>query len=553
MERRRRWKPLGWSFAPHRLVGDLYGGVTAAIVALPLALAFGVASGLGAQAGVYGAILAGFFASLFGGTRSQITGPTGPMTVLMALVVTRHAGQPAEALTVVMMAGAFQVLFGTLGLGKYVTYMPYKVISGFMSGIGVLIIALQLAPLTGYDQPVSNAVEAVSALPAMINTMQPHALVVGLLSFSVAMFWPRPLRRFFPSPLAGLLAGSAVGVFIWTDVAIIGAIPQSLPHPVIPQWNPELLGAMLKSALALALLGSIDSLLTSLVADNMTDEQHDANRELVGQGIGNSIAGLFGGIPGAGATVRTVVNIGAGGRTPVSGMIHAMLLFGMLVGLAPLAQHIPLAALAGLLLKVGIDIIDWDYLRRMRGAPKEAMAVMLVVLFATVFIDLITAVAAGLIMTSLISARAMSEAQLEKLHLVSSDDAASHLDAEERALLREADKKVLVLHMSGPFSFGSATAMIRRLATSGTDYQSLILDFSDVSLVDASIAMAIRQIVDRALGSNKSVHIVLGPERTQRLLDQMRALVRVPTSQRHADRKSAIEAAIRTQSAGTNS
>ena len=294
------------------LRGDVAGGLTAAVVALPLALAFGIASGAGALAGLYGAVVLGFFAAIFGGTPAQISGPTGPMTVLMAAVIVQHSENPAIAFTVAIMAGGFQVLMGGLGIGRYMLLMPTPVVSGFMSGVGCIIIILQLGPLLGQDA-LSNATEAVVALPVMIQDAKLGALLVGLISLATISLTPRSVARFVPSPLLALLLGTASALALSTEIPTIGEIPAGLPSLVVPAIDAGEFRHMVGSAFALALLGMIDSLLTSLVADTMTQTYHKPDRELVGQGLGNMLAGLFGGIPGAGATMRTVVNIRAGG------------------------------------------------------------------------------------------------------------------------------------------------------------------------------------------------------------------------------------------------
>lgn len=306
----------------HNLRGDLYGGVTAAVVALPLALAFGVASGAGPVAGIYGAIFVGFFAALFGGTPSQISGPTGPMTVVMAAVVTQYAHEPALAFTVVMLAGLLQIAFGVARLGRYINLMPYPVLSGFMTGIGCIIIILQLGPLFGHFNPPGGPLTALGALPSVVLSPQAHAFAVGLAALAVCILLPTKIARLVPPALVALTVGIGLSLTLFGDAPILGDIPTGLPKPQLPTLGLAALLGMIKSAFIIALLGSIDSLLTSLIADNIIRTQHDSDRELIGQGIGNTIAGLMGAIPGAGATMRTVVNVRAGGRTPISGMVH---------------------------------------------------------------------------------------------------------------------------------------------------------------------------------------------------------------------------------------
>ena len=349
--------------------GDIYGGLTAAVVALPLALAFGVASGAGPIAGLYGAIFVGLFAALFSGTPAQVSGPTGPMTVVMAGVFTQFGHEPAMAFTVVMLAGLLQILFGVLKLGRYINLMPFPVISGFMSGIGVIIIILQLAPLVGHTAPVGGILIALVHVPQAYSSPAIEATAIGLLALFIVFAWPARLGRIVPPPLVALVIGTLAAMFALPGAPVLGEIPTGLPQPILPLFDLASVPLMLRAALILAVLGTIDSLLTSLVADNVTQSHHKSNRELIGQGIGNAIAGVFGAIPGAGATMRTVVSVRAGGRTPISGALHALVLLAIVLGLGGFAERIPHAVLAGILIKVGLDIIDWGYLQRVRRAP----------------------------------------------------------------------------------------------------------------------------------------------------------------------------------------
>ena len=530
----------GFSLA--NLKGDIYGGITAAVVALPLALAFGVASGAGAIAGLYGAILVGFFAALFGGTPSQVSGPTAPMTVVMTGVVMQYAGHPAEAFTVVMTGGLLQIVFGWLKLGRYVTYVPFSVISGFMSGIGCIIIVLQLLPLFGFTGSSGGVIGALAKLPNVVSHPVFEALIVGLLALAIMLFMPGRLRRLILPPLAALVISTLIGIFVLSGAPVIGEIPRGLPDLQIPAIELERFPGMVQAALVLAVLGSIDSLLTSLIADNVTRTQHKSNRKLIGQGIGNVIAGLLGGIPGAGATMRTVVNVRAGGRTPISGALHSLVLLALVLGLAPLAEGIPLAVLAGTLLKVGWDIVDWDFLRRVRRAPRSEVIVMLTVLALTVFVDLVTAVGVGIIMASLVSASRLSEVQLSQLKFVSSHNLGdTPLTPEERDIFERAGNRLLLLHLSGPFSFCSARDMIRRMSVQGAGYDIVLLDMSDVSMIDTSIAMAINELVEQARHDGRDV-VVAGDGEGQvaRDLSNLKVLDRVPKENRFNPRLAAM-------------
>jgi SulP family sulfate permease len=525
--------------------GDVFGGLTAAVVALPLALAFGVASGAGAIAGLYGAIAVGLFAALFGGTPAQVSGPTAPMTIVMVTVLTQFTHNPALAFTVVMMAGALQIIFGMLKLGQYVTFISYPVISGFMSGIGCIIIILQLAPLFGHPVSQEGVFSALENLPNVFSAPSIDALSVGLLTLFIAVFLPKQWRKWMPPYLVALLVGTLVTILLFPKIPTIGNIQSGLPEFYLPVIEPTAIPKMLQAALLLAVLGSIDSLLTSVIADQITRSQHDSNQELIGQGIGNLVAGLVGGIPGAGATMRTFVNVHAGGQTPLSGVTHALVLLALVLGFAPLAESIPLAVLAGILLKVGWNIIDWDYLRRLRRARRAGMSIMLTVLLLTVLVDLMTAVGVGIIMASLISARRLSEYQLAHISLISSDTDEEALSVEEKSILKQADGKLLLLHLSGAFSFASANSIFNRLSTIGDTFQVVVIDFSSVKIIDTSVGMAIDRILHRAKENMQQVFISgLGGD-TVRELMQMRALEIVPESHIHRKRIDALCHAIR--------
>jgi len=526
------------------LRGDLFGGLTAAVVALPLALAFGVASGAGPMAGLYGAILVGFFAALFGGTPAQISGPTGPMTVVMAVVVTRYAHDPALAFTVVMMGGLFQILFGALRLGSYIFLVPFPVVSGFMTGIGCIIIILQAAPLLGHDLPPGGTIGSLGALPDMLGAARWEAVAVGLLSLAIVYLTPARIGRVLPTPLIALVVGTAVVWTVLPGAPVLGDIPTGLPDPQLPTLAWRFLPQMIGSALILALLGSIDSLLTSLIADSVTRTHHEPDRELVGQGIGNFLAGLFGAIPGAGATMRTVVNVRAGGATPISGMLHAVVLLAVVLGLGPLAGHIPHAVLAGILVKVGVDIIDWSYLRRMPRAPRPGLVLMFLVLGLTVFVDLIFAVGAGIAAASLLFVKRMSDLQLESIRTASGGFGTVPLTAEEDAVLASHAGEIMLYHFSGPLSFGAAKGIARRVVVSDA-YRVLVLDLSDVTFVDTSASLALDDTIRTARDRGLEVFVVGMRAPVRRVLHRLGVLDAVPAGRRYASRIKALNSAVR--------
>jgi SulP family sulfate permease len=479
------------------LRGDIFGGVTTAVVALPLALAFGVTSGLGPIAGLYGAIAVGFFAAIFGGTRTQISGPTGPMTVVMAAIVAQHADKIETAFAIVFLGGAMQILFGALRVGRYVSYTPYSVISGFMSGVGVIIILIQTLPFVGLMSAPGGPLGAIRMWPEALTRFSLDALLIASASLAVMIFWPRPFRRYLPPALAALAVGTALSLTLLTGAPVIGEVPTGLPEIRLPSIGLGDLTGIIQPAFVLALLGTIDSLLTSLVADSITRTHHNSNRELIGQGIGNMVAGLIGAVPGAGATMRTVINVRSGGTSPISGALHAIILLALVLGLGPLTGVIPHAALAGILMKVGWDIIDWGYLKRIRWAPRDKLLVMFVTLILTVFVDLITAVAVGLILAGFVTANWMEREELKGVTMLALSDEES-LDETERAALQKLAGSVLLVTLRGRFSYASARELTKRIGPLATRYEAIILDLTGAAHVDTSAAMAIDELIQSA-------------------------------------------------------
>ena len=484
--------------------GDVFGGLTAGIVALPLALAFGEASGAGPIAGIWGAIFVGFFASLFGGTGSNVSGPTGPMVVVFAGIFATLSGNPALVFAAVVLAGVLQVLLGIFKMGQYIRLVPYPVVSGFMSGIGCIIIALQLSRLFGHEPDGGGTIPALTAIPEAVMDPNVNALIIGALTLVVIFTWPKSLGKIIPPPLAALVIGTVSSLFL-AGAPILGDIPTGFPSIVIPEFTADTFAIVLEAAILLAVLGAIDSLLTSLVADNMTRTRHDSDKELIGQGIGNTVAGLFGAIPGAGATMRTVVNIRTGGQTKLSGMLHAFVLLLVVVSLSPLASQIPHAVLAGILIKVGYDIIDIGYLKRAHKGPRLDLILMALVLILTVFVDLITAVAAGVVLAALAFVKQLADEQLKQFGGTS--DTASSSTPEELELLTKAKGQVTVFDFGGPLSFGAAADLGHQVRERTKNKSSaIILDFSKVPFIDVSASRAVETIITDATAVGKTVY-----------------------------------------------
>ena len=515
------------------LRGDILGGITAAVVGLPVALAFGLAAGLGPAAGIYGAIAVGFFAAAFGGTRALISGPTGSMTVAVAVIVTAHADNLAEAFTIVIMAGLIQMLFGLLRIGRYVTYTPYSVISGFMTGVGVIIILVQTLPFLGAPVAPGGPIATLRNFPEVVEHFEGSALLIAATTLAVAVFWPKRYDRYLPSTLVALGVGTLLGVFWLTDAPAIGTVPTALPSLQLPDTSPSVLVRAVQPALVIALVGSVDTLLTALVGDSMTRTRHDPSRELLAQGLGNVVTGFIRGLPGSGATPSTVANIRAGGATLVSGVVAVAILLAMVLAFGEYVATIPNAVLAGILVKVALDTIDWRFVTRMHRVQREHLAVMLLTLGLTVFLDLVAAVAVGMIAAAVTSARQFERLELDSVVSVPLlDDTFFRTEGEDAAGdPDEADPyaaRVGLVALKGTFTVASSSKLTDTIGEDIREHDVVILDFSDTVYVDDSAALVVEQLVETAIAQDTHC-IVLGltgtPAYTLRSLD---VLKRVP-------------------------
>ncbi len=486
--------------------GDIFGGVTAAVIALPLALAFGVASGAGAIAGLYGAIILGFFASLFGGTDTQISGPTGPMTVVTASTIVYFSGNIDAVMMVVLLAGLFQVLFGLLKLGQFVKYIPYPVISGFMSGIGVIIIILEINPFLG-SNGFGSVMKTLFHISETFANIDISAFGLAILALTIMTFTPKKIAKLIPSPLLALIITTFISITLQFNIETVGEIPIELPNFRFPQidWTDlHQLEHIFFFALTLALLGVIDTLLTSLVADSVSKTKHKSNKELIGQGIGNCLTAFVGGLAGAGATMRTVINIKSGGRTRLSGMIHAVTLLLIILFFSQIAAQIPLSVLAGILVKVGVDIIDYKFLKVINKAPKMDMLIMLVVFGFTVFVNLIIAVGVGIVLASVLTVYRVTKAaeiDIKEHH---------HKD------ISISNEKVRVININGAFFFGSASIFEERVSTI-LDVDSLIINCLNVPYMDVSAVFILHEMILKMQDNNIKVALILKPKHIQKI------------------------------------
>lgn len=514
--------------------GDFTGGLVAGVVALPLALAFGVQSGMGATAGLYGAIAVGIFAALFGGTETQASGPTGPMTVVSAALVAaaiQMNGNLDNAMNIILLTfllgGLFQVIFGFLNIASYVKYFPYPVISGFMSGVGLIIIILQIFPFVGLDSAKST-LSVIQDLPRLFAEANFSALALGAITIAIYFLFPK-ITKSIPSPLAALIVATLIAYFTKMDVPLIGEIPAGLPAfqlGGIFNVDSSTYALILEYALVLAVLGSIDSLLTSVIADNMTKTKHNSNRELIGQGIGNMLAAAIGGIPGAGATKGTVVNINAGGRTRLSGIIHGVFLLTVLLGLGKLAAHIPLCVLAGLLIPIGFKIVDFKGLKHLTKVPRPDAVVLVLVLLITTFGSLIHAVGIGIALACLLFMKQsgdISEKGLEVGKIADLDDAKPWQD--EKEFYEKYKDKIIIKHLYGPLFFGFTSYFKDQIQALPDDIEAVILRMDRVPYIDQSGLYTLEEIIFDLRAQNVEV-ILVGLQEQPR--DMLKAIDIIP-------------------------
>ncbi len=479
--------------------GDLLGGITAGVIALPLAIAFGVSSGLGAAAGIYGSIIVGMLASIFGGTPTQITGPTGPLTVVIASVIALHSNNPNLIFAAIFLSGLFQIVLGIFKVGKLVNFIPYPVISGFMSGIGAIIILLQINPFLGLEfsgTPVEGLLHALKSL----GNSDINSIIIAVLTLAIVFFTPKKIAKIIPPPLVALILGTLAAIVFNFDVKTIGEIPSGFPAFTFPSFKLSEIEIIIPIALTLAVVGSIDTLLTSLVADSLTKTKHKSDKELIGQGIGNMTGALFGGLVSCGAMMRTAVNIKSGGRTKLSGIIHSFFLILAIIFLAPAVSKIPLAVLAGILIKVGIGIIDYKFLRLLKAAPRNDLLVMLLVFLITIFDDLILAVGVGVILSSILFAA--NVARQTDIKVVGLSDY-----ADENYIDEDLKNHTMIMHIDGTLFFGSASLIAARI-DDVLDNKTVIIDCSNIKSMDISAVFALEDLVLTLKGKNVRVIII---------------------------------------------
>jgi len=500
---------------------EVFGGLTSAMVMLPLALAYGVASGLGPLAGLYGAIALGLLAAIVGGTRTMISGPTAPMVVATTTIIANHADNLAEVFTITMLAGLIQLLLGSARVGRFIAYAPYSVVSGFMTGIGVIVIVLQTRPLFGLEVEGAGVLATIRSWPADVSNVEWQAFGLAAVALVVIVLWPGPLRAFVPSLFAALVIGTAVSVLWLGDTPTIGAVPTGMPDLQTPQFS---LGSLLRAAqpaATIALIGSIDTLLTARIAESMSRQLHNPHRDLLGQGIGHIATGLFGGLAG-GATVCTVANIRVGARTRASGVICALALLAMVAGLGEHVRWVPHAVLAAVLMRVGFDFIDWHYLRRLHRIQREHLLIMGITLVLTVLLDLVTAVTLGFVTAALAGMRQYERLEMDR---ILSTPVLDHviLDNGEAGFAA----RTCLVALRGSFTVASSQRLVRTIGADIADHEVVIVDITRADYFDDSAALMIEYLLETAEEQGAEMIVVAHDGKPLDTLNSLGALDRV--------------------------
>jgi SulP family sulfate permease len=447
-----------------------------------------------------------------------------------------------------MLAGLFQIIFGVFKLGKYITLMPYSVISGFMSGIGVILIILQIAPFLGHPAPKGGVLGTVAAIPQLLATAKPPEVILGALTLAIIFFMPKKLKRLVPPQLVALIVGTIISLTIFGNVDIrrigdLGEIPMGLPQFQLPTFTLGQITTMFVDGVMLGMLGCIDTLLTAVIADSLTRTEHKSDKELIGQGIGNIVSGICGGLPGAGATMGTVVNIQTGATSALSGITRALILLVVVLGAARYTQPIPMAVLAGIALKVGVDILDWSFLKRSHKVSLKGSLIMYGVLLLTVFVDLIVAVGVGVFIANILTIERLSSLQSQEVKLISDTDDDARLSDEEKQLLDKGAGRVLLFYLSGPMIFGLSKAIARE-HNAMKEADTLVIDLSDVPHLGVTASLAIENAIRDAYDKGLQIYVVGASTKIQTRLERLGLFELIKPEHVLANRTEALRQAV---------
>lgn len=494
--------------------GDILGGLNAAIITLPQALAFGVATGFGASAGIWGAIILSFIAGILGTKIPMISGVTGPVAIVVASIMHALNKDLGAVVFIVFLAGVIQILLSLTKLPEVVKYVPYPVISGFMNGVGVIIIIMQLNPLLGIA-PCSNTIESIETVCKSVSSLNIEAFAIGALTLLIVFLFPKKWNKYVPSQILALIICTFVSIKTGLHVSKISEISVSMPAITMPQTNLHDLITYFHYAITLAVILSSESLLTGLVCTSITKVQLPPKRLLSAQGIGNICCALTGTLPGSAATMRTVAALRTGASTKLAAVVTSFVLVLLIYKFSGFVAEIPLAVLAGILIKIGYDIIDTKFLKVIKLAPKDDLYVLILVFLLTVFYNLIVAVGAGITLAALLYAKkAADKAKLANKEVYDKD-----IMKLEKVLEKDYRHKIRVVHINGAFFFGSATQLISQFdELLGTRYLILVYDSDD--LLDISAVFALEDIVLRLKSQHIKILLVINNEEVHKQLQQ---------------------------------
>ena len=520
-------KDRGKRYSRETFQADALSGITILVTSVPVGIGLGIASGMGAVAGLWCIVIVGFVAALFGGTKALMSGPSAALAVAVSVILAGGATSLGEVAIIVILAGAFQILFGVLRAGRFVGYIPHVVLQGFISGVGILLCLSQVPTVLGTGVPAGGAVAMVSALPAAVRELDPDSVTIAAVALAFLVFWPRSLERWAPSFVVALVGASILGAFWFDRAAVLGPLPSGLPDVHLEVPSIEFVLGAIEPALLLALIGSIYTLILALTADSITGAQHDPNRELIAQGLGNMTAGVLGAMPGA-ANPDTLIHLRAGGRTVVAAFVRTGGLLALLLALGHLTASIPVAAFAAILIKVGWSIVDWRLLARLRRLRPEYAAVMLLTLGLTVLVSPLTAVALGLVATAIVHAARLEGLELYSVKSAPVLDQTILADDNDGTDADPFGARGGILAFQGALTVASSRKLIRMVGADIRDHEFVIVDFSAVTHIDDSAAHVFMLLMDLAARERTDVVVAgVSPDvgETLRAFDALR---RVP-------------------------
>ncbi len=520
------------------LKGDIFGAIIATIIAFPQALAFGVASGLGASAGLWGAIILSLIAGILGSNLPFVSGPTGPSAIIVAVIVGEMSGNIDKVIPILIMAAVFQILISLTQIPKMVKYVPYPVISGFLTGIGLIIIILQLSPLLG-GATFSSTIKVLMYYPELFSHINVQALILGVFTLGILFFTPKCITRFIPSQLLALVIMTGVSYYLGFDVEKISGVTFSIPHAHLPHFSLDMIMQCIPAALTLAFIATSESLLTGIIMDSLMKVKHNSKRLVASQGIGNLFCAVTGSMYGTAATMRSVAAVKIGAKTRVASILCAFIMAVLLFKFTGFISQIPICVLAAILIKIGYDILDLKVLKVLKYAPKDDLYVLLAVLFLTVFYNLIFALGLGIVLAALLYAKRVADNTNIKVNEYKPDAYTPY----ETKVERDSHYKIRILHIDGQFFFGSITQIVSHFdELLETEY--IILNYSSNSELDMSAIFALEDIIVRLEAQKIKLCLVIPNEKVYNQIKSLKIVSQLGEDAVLNDENTAIKNAL---------